>query len=170
MLREVKTTVAPTYNEVFADRLRVLLRRKFGGSLPKAAELAAALGDRSLPSDAPRVSAESVRRWMRGISVPEALRLTQLCQALDLVPSEVCYLLMIDGANVRGGARALYADSAPWPTDVRAALHEWIDTVDDGALSGAYLGFLLCSKAHHFGAGGGSVPYGPARPVPAVDP
>ena len=158
MLRDVDLNVPSVYSEVFADRLRVLLRRRSGGKLPKAAALASALRECSASADGRGVSPETVRRWIRGLAVPEAFRLSQLCRFLQLTPTEVSYLLVSEAVHRRGASAKRGAVDDSRPVDVRAVLHDWIDTIDDKALSAAYLSYLMSSQTHHFGAlgGGGS--------------
>lgn len=140
------------YSVGFAARLRTLLRRRFGGSIPSAALVAREL-NRFDAGNAP-LSAETVRRWIRGLSTPELPRFRTLCAFLRCSPAEVSYLLLVQ-PEVDGGAGALAEPGCKAvPQSVRAALYSLMESADDDVLSAAYLAFLMASGLRRPGTAG----------------
>lgn len=76
--------------ENFSHGLRSRIRARHDGDLPSASELARALNQ----ADQWRrpVSAETMRRWIRGLSLPELHRVPALCQWLDCSPGDLFVL------------------------------------------------------------------------------
>ena len=132
------------YTESFAERLRVALRRRFGGQIPLAAFLARELNQ--FESHREPVSSETVRRWLRGLSVPELHRFQALCRFLKCEPAEVSYLLLIPPATDGDGGQGHGIDNAKPASgseDVREALYRLISAADSEVLSAAYMAFLV---------------------------
>jgi hypothetical protein len=154
------------YSEGFAERLRVMLRRRFGGRMPKAAEVARALN--TFAPGSPPVAPETVRRWLRGLSVPELYRFRALCAFLHCAPEELAYLLLLhpeiaDGGSSRANGESTEgADRGSW--DVREVLLRLIASAQDETLSAAYIAFLT---AQGFNARFASRAPAFAKPSPA---
>ena len=76
--------------ENFSHGLRSRIRARHDGDLPSASELARALNQ----ADQWRrpVSAETMRRWIRGLSLPELHRVPALSQWLDCSPGDLFLL------------------------------------------------------------------------------
>lgn len=143
--------------EIFAARLRLFLRRRFAGDLPSAAQVARALNLHDRAASPHAIVAETVRRWMRGLSTPDLQRFGQLCRFLELSPEEVCHLALIDlslsgsvSATGHNGKRAAVA--AP---DIRALLHDLVDRAEGEWLAAAYLAYLATPSTHQNSALGG---------------
>lgn len=66
----------------FGFFLRQALKTRYGGRLPSASVFAADFNLRN--TDTPTISAESARKWMRGISMPHPSRMRTLGKWLDL--------------------------------------------------------------------------------------
>jgi len=143
-----------TFSEGFAERLRVVLRRRYQGRLPRAAGLARALNE-SDPQALP-VAAETVRRWMRGLSMPELYRFRSLCRFLRCEPAELSYLLL--GHDARPGGKDIGS------LDVREALHQLIASAESETLSAAYIVFLM-APGQRAPASGGMCPETVSEPT-----
>ncbi len=132
------------FSESFAERLRAVLRPRFGGRMPKAAELARALNEFAPAS--PPVAPETVRRWLRGLSMPELYRFRSLCALLRCEPEELSYLLLLHPESDSGRPSRAVRVSADGhdhgPSDVREALVRLIASAEDETLSAAYIAFL----------------------------
>lgn len=143
---------ATPYSVNFAVRLRAVLRRRFAGSIPSAALIAREL-NRFDASHGP-LSAETVRRWIRGLSTPELSRFRTLCAFLKCTPSEVSYLLLVHPESADGNdARSEPVNQAA-PQGVRQALYSLMESADEDVLSAAYLAFLMAPELRRPGASG----------------
>ena len=103
--------------ESFASGLRERIRAHYGGRLPSAGELARALNQ----ADQWRrpVSAETMRRWIRGLSLPELHRVPTLCGWLGCDPAQL--FAPADTASAeRTGSGAVAVDGVLRATDGRA--------------------------------------------------
>ena len=154
MFKPVDISQHSAFTEVFADRLRLVIRRRFGRKLPSASVLAAALNTAHRLPDLREVPAETVRRWVRGVSVPDVPNLSRLCHAFDLQPAEVCDLLLIRFWVAERGA-ALDKESATCSRSLRCVLHELVDQMDEETLTQACLSLVKGQGMHQIGAGGG---------------
>jgi len=155
VLQDHDTEYQLAHAELFAERLRVLLRRRFGGGLPKAARVARAFSDECPGRSSGVVAPETVRRWMRGLSLPDLQRFGGLCRFLRLTPTEVCYLALIHHGEALSAPAPQVQGAPAIAFDVRAALHALIDSADREALTAAYLASLAATHLHQNGAGGG---------------
>ena len=145
VLRESRPILSGrSFPEGFAERLRAVLRHRNKGRLPRAAHLARALNE-SDPLALP-VAAETVRRWMRGLSMPELYRFRSLCCFLRCEPAELSYLLLGDDARPSGKDLG--------PLDIREALHQLIASAESEALSAAYIAVLMASGQKTPASGG----------------
>ena len=77
----------PEINERFARFLRDRLRIVNDGELPSVSIVTARFNH--IDNWQRPVSAEGVRRWMRGMSLPELSRLPALCRMLKCTPGDV---------------------------------------------------------------------------------
>jgi len=93
--------VGQIYSVRFAADLRLLLRARYDGELPKAAVVARDL--RAFTGGRVPISAETVRRWMRGLSLPALESFGVLCAFLRLTPEQSMALLCL--ADFGGGVR-----------------------------------------------------------------
>jgi len=157
MLRKVSSSVGDDQNafaDGFSERLRGVLRRKHAGKLPKAAQLARRFNASRSGQHHP-VSAEAVRRWIRGLSTPELERFSHLCACLELNRDEVVMLLGLVG-GVSAEREALVSSARPVRPGIRSVLHDLIDAVDERLLlAAANLAVASSVETHHNGASGG---------------
>ncbi|MBU3693351.1 MAG: hypothetical protein FGM40_00795 [Rhodocyclaceae bacterium] len=153
MFRAVDISQHPVFAEVFSDRLRATLRRRSGGRLPKAVELAAAFNEATQRLGGKRLPAETMRRWMRGLSVPDLPNFSRLCCFLSMSPAEVSQLLLTDFQSVESHAKGS-SQGDVGPRNIRSTLHELIDRIDDDTLSVAYTVLLASQGVHQIGADG----------------
>jgi len=112
------------------------------------------------------IAPETVRRWLRGVSVPELHRFRSLCAFLGGQPAELAYLLLLypDHAVTRqppGHGYVAHRDGRG-QSDLREALHQLVSKADGEVLSAAYMAFLIApglsiAKATTQSAGPGSV-------------
>ena len=77
----------PEINERFARFLRDRLRIVNDGELPSVSIVTARFNH--IDNWQRPVSAEGVRRWMRGMSLPELSRLPALCRMLKCTPADI---------------------------------------------------------------------------------
>ena len=91
-------------NERFARFLRERLRDVNEGELPTVSIITARFNH--LDGWQRPVSAESVRRWMRGLSLPELSRLPALCRMLHCTPVDVVDALGLAEEMVNAAAQA----------------------------------------------------------------
>jgi len=73
--------------ETFAAALRSRIRARHNGGLPSASELARALNH--IDQWRRPVSPETMRRWIRGLSLPELHRVPALCDWLGCSPGDL---------------------------------------------------------------------------------
>lgn len=74
----------------FAKQLRLCIKRAYSGRIPSNSIIARDYALRSTNGGA--VSAETIRKWMLGISVPQSSRLHTLIQWLGIELAEVLHL------------------------------------------------------------------------------
>ena len=93
----------PEINERFARFLRDRLRIVNEGELPSVSIVTARFNH--IDNWQRPVSAEGVRRWMRGMSLPELSRLPALCRMLKCTPADI-----VDALGVTEEIAAAEAD------------------------------------------------------------
>ncbi len=103
----------PEINERFARFMRERLRIVNEGELPSVSIVTARFNH--IDNWQRPVSAEGVRRWMRGMSLPELSRLPALCRMLKCTPADV-----VDALGLNEEIAATYKDERT-PDQVAAA-------------------------------------------------
>lgn len=85
----------------FAKQLRLCVKRAYSGRIPSYSVIARDYALRS--SNGGAVSAETIRKWMLGISVPQSSRLHTLIQWLGIELAEVLHLNAEKAIKIRNG-------------------------------------------------------------------
>lgn len=91
--------------ESFANTLRERIRALHDGRLPSAGDLARALN--AVDGWRRPVSTETMRRWIRGLSLPELHRVPALCEWLGCAPDDLLSAdLWVDAGDALGAVHA----------------------------------------------------------------
>lgn len=90
----------------FAKQLRLCIKRAYSGRIPSYSIIARDYALRSTNGGA--VSAETIRKWMLGISVPQSSRLHTLIQWLGIELAEVLHLNTEKPTQVSNGCGPLH--------------------------------------------------------------
>lgn len=131
----------------FASFLRERLRALEGGALPSAAELARRFNEMNRWEQP--ISAETMRRWLHGLALPELSRFASLCAMLRCDPKELLSRLTSpdvanNGAALTGEAAARSTTGSSLEHD-RAALLAAIERMDADRIRALRL-FVLDTK------------------------
>lgn len=93
----------------FSKQLKICVKRAYSGKIPSYAVIAR---DYSLRANGEAVSAETIRKWMQGISVPQSGRLRTLIQWLGFELAEALHLVA-ENSHKKTNMRLSTHDSVP---------------------------------------------------------
>lgn len=126
----------PDINQRFARFLRDRLREVNEGELPSVSIVTARFNH--LDGWQRPVSAESVRRWMRGLSLPELSRLPALCRMLRCTPIDIVDALGLAEEMVAAAEEQRTDDQAEAAAkaceDLRLQINQIMRGMDEGRL------------------------------------
>ena len=126
----------PDINQRFARYLRDRLREVNDGELPSVSVVTARFNH--LDGWQRPVTSESVRRWMRGLSLPELSRLPALCRMLRCTPIDIVDALGLAEEMVAAGEDEGSADEAEAAAKVceelRLQINQIMRGMDEGRL------------------------------------
>ncbi len=131
-----KMTDEAALHDRFARYMRERLREVSGGEIPPVSVVTARFNH--IDAWQRPVSAESVRRWIRGISLPELSRLPALCRMLNCTPGDIIDALgisqVLDAAESPQPPPVDKLESAKVCEELRGQIHDIMRGMDESRL------------------------------------